>query len=41
MTGSKILEYEVQAPGRISLFFFPKQELLGFSIHTTTGRWTR
>ena len=20
---------------------FPKQELLGFSIHTTTGRWTR
>ena len=22
-------------------FFFPKQELLGFSIHTTTGRWTR
>ena len=21
--------------------FFPKQELLGFSIHTTTGRWTR
>ena len=36
--------------GRIHLrrfsfeFLFPKQEkqeLLGFSIHTTTGRWTR
>ena len=23
------------------LSLFPKQELLGFSIHTTTGRWTR